>query len=217
MPSREAYLRDWSRLHGGVDPGSSLLVRGWLALVYSLARPLAARGAPPDLLTVAGLLAAGLVVGLTALGGRWLIAAAAAVAVSGLLDGLDGAVAVLAGRVSAFGSVLDSLVDRCSDLLYLAALAVAGADPRVCVVGGVVTLLHEYARARATAVGLPDVGVVTVSERPTRLAVAAAFLLAAGLLPASATWWAQAGALAWVAVGLLGLAQLIVMLRRRLR
>ena len=58
------------------------------------------------------------------------------VVVSGLLDGLDGAVAVLTDRATRWGHVLDSLVDRCSDGLYLVALWLVGAPAGVCVAAG---------------------------------------------------------------------------------
>lgn len=185
--------------------------------MYVLARPLAAAGVAPDLVTVGGLLAAGLVAWLAALGGAWFGAAAAVVVLSGLLDGVDGAVALLTDRATRFGFVLDSLVDRGADLLYLLALWLAGAPDGACVAAGVVTLLHEYTRARAAAGGLADVGVVTVGERPTRVVITAAFLLAAASYPAEAATWAALGAWAWLAVSVVGFVQLLVVVRRRLR
>ncbi len=77
------------------------------------------------------------------------------VAASGLLDSLDGAVAVLTDRATRWGAVLDSVVDRVSDALYLVALWLVGAPAWACVVGRrAAARLQEYARARATAVGM---------------------------------------------------------------
>ena len=53
--SRDEYLAAWSRWHGGTDTDSPL-VRGWLTLAYTLARPLA--GLPPLVATALGLLVA---------------------------------------------------------------------------------------------------------------------------------------------------------------
>lgn len=217
VASRAEYLERWSQLHGGVDPHGSRFVRGWLGVVYVLARPLAAAGVAPDLVTLGGLAAAGLVAWLAALGGAWFGVAALVVVGSGLLDGLDGAVALLTDRATRFGFVLDSLVDRVADLLYLLALWLAGAPGGVCVAAGAVTVLHEYTRARAAAGGLSDVGVVTVGERPTRVVITAAFLLAAASYPAAAGQWAAAGAWAWLVVSTVGFVQLLVVVRRRLR
>ena len=214
--SLEAYLDRWSGLHGGYDPRSSRFVGPWLRTVYALARPIARLGVRPDVVTLLGLVASGAAVWLGALGGRWILLAAVVVGGSGILDSLDGAVAVIAGRVTPWGAVLDSLVDRLSDVLYLVLLWLLGAPAWACVGAGIVVLSHEYARARATAVGMDDIGVVTVGERPTRVIVVAMVLLAAGIYVARSSTWATGGALALLTLGVVGLAQLLVVVHRRL-
>jgi len=211
---REACFARWAALHGGYDPRSNALVRIWLSWTYALAKPLAATRVPPDLVTVLGLLVSGVAAALAA-GGEdwWLLAAGLVVVAAALVDNLDGAVAVLTDRATSWGAVLDSVVDRCSDLLFLAALWLAGAEPWVCVAGGALMLLQEYARARAGASGMSEVGVVTVWERPTRVIVTAAFLGSAALLGDP---WPTLGAAAWLALGVVGLVQLLVVVRRRL-
>ena len=149
-----------------------------------------------------------------AAGGRWPLLAVLMIVGAGLLDSLDGAVAVLTDRVTRWGAVMDAVCDRIADLCFVAALALAGADPGWCVAGGALALLHEQLRASARAVGMSEVGVVTVSERPTRVIVTAAFLLGAGLYPGAA--WATAGALTWCLAGAAGFAQLIIVVRRSL-
>lgn len=211
---RDAYFAGWAALHGGYDPRSNTLVRLWLSLTYVVARPLARTGVPPDAVTLLGLAVSGAAAGLAAGdGGWWLLGAALVVVLSGLVDNLDGAVAVLTGRVTRWGTVLDSLADRVSDLLYLLALWLAGAPGAVCVGGGVLMVLQEYARARAGASGMAEVGVVTVWERPTRVIVTAAFLASAAVLGDP---WPTLGAAAWVGLGVVGLVQLLVVVRRRL-
>jgi phosphatidylglycerophosphate synthase len=215
LPSRDSYLQQWSELHGGYDPRSNTLVRWWLSLTYDVARlPVRAR-VSPDAITFLAVLVSLAAAAVAWLDGRWLILAAGVVVLSGLLDNLDGAVAVLTGRSTRWGAVLDSAADRVSDLAYLAALWLAGATAEVCVVGGALMLLQEYVRARAGAAGMSEVGVVTVWERPTRVIVTAAFLLSAGLLGDDA--WAEIGAAVWVGLGAVGLVQLLVVVRRRLR
>lgn len=76
--------------------------------------------------------------------------------------------------------------------------------------------LQEYARARAGNAGMGEVGVVTVWERPTRVILTAALLLGCGLLPGSADLIATGGAAVWVVLGLIGLTQLLVVVRGRL-
>ena len=222
LPDRAGYFEQWAALHGGVDP-SSPLVRGWLALTYAVAAPVARRRVSPDALTLLGLVLALLVVPLAWASGRWPLLAVAMVVLSGLVDSLDGAVAVLTDRVTRWGAVLDSVTDRCSDIAYVVALlALGGFGDRglVIVAAGAaagLVLLQEYTRARATASGMSEVGIVTVAERPTRVIGAAMFCLGAGLYPSAAGTWGAAGLAFGVAVGVVGLIQLVVVVRHRLR
>lgn len=214
MPDREGYLDRWAALHGGYDPRGNALVRGWLLFAYAVARPLASARVPPDLVTLGGLLVSGAAVALASGSGWWLLGAALMVVLAGLLDNVDGAVAVLRDRATRWGSVLDSVTDRIGDLLFLTALFVAGAPWQVCVVGGVLMFLQEYTRASAAAAGMTEVGVVTLWERPTRVIVTATFLASAALLGDP---WPELGAWVWVVLGVIGLTQLVVVVRRRLR
>jgi len=214
---REEYLDRWQQLHGGYDPRASRLVGTWLHGAHAIAAPVARAGVAPDVVTLVGLLVSVAVLPFAVLGGRWLLAAAALVGLSALADSLDGAVAVVAGRVTRWGALLDSLVDRISDVVLVAALWCVGAPLAACLLACVLLLTHEYARARAAAVGLTDIGVVTVGERPTRVAVVAMFLLAGGVLVEPAAAWATAGSYLLVLVGVVALVQLLVVARRRLR
>jgi CDP-diacylglycerol--glycerol-3-phosphate 3-phosphatidyltransferase len=214
--NRDEYLDAWARLHG-TDPRGSTLVRLWLTLSFRLARPLAALRISPDALTAAAVLLALTVPFVARAGGHWPVVAAALVGLSGLLDNLDGAVAVLTGRVTRWGALLDSVGDRVADGAAYLALWAVGGDPWWVAAAATVGFLHEYARARAVALGQREVVVVTVSERPTRIIVVAMFLLGAGLYPASAAWWGSIGALVATVVGLVGVLQLLRGLRRTLR
>ena len=217
IPGRDAYLAAWARTHGGYDPATGgALVRGWLGFSYRLARPLAAAAVPPSVLT--GLAAAlpVLAVPAAAAGGHWPLLAVLTVAVSGLLDSLDGAVAILRARVSAAGFVLDSVADRVADGLFLLALWALGAPGWLAVAAGAGVVLLEYTRARAAGAGFGEIGIVTVGERPTRVLVTAAGLLVAGVLPG---WRGVAAVLATageLAVTVIGLGQLTVVLHRLL-
>lgn len=208
---RGGYFQAWAALHGGYDPRANPLVRGWLSGVYVLAGPLARAGLAPNAVTVLGVAAAGTATAAAWWG--WLLAAALLVVVAGVLDNLDGAVAVLSGRATRWGHLLDSVADRVGDLLFVVALRGAGADASVCVAGGVLMMLQEYVRARAGVAGMSEVGVVTVWERPSRVIVTACFLAAAAVVGDP---WAGLGAWAWVGLGLVGSVQLLVVARRRL-
>ena len=80
--------------------------------------------------------------------------------------------------------------------------------------------LHEYVRARATAAGMPDIGAVTVGERPTRVSVAISGLLVGGVAGFVHGDWAVivvvVAAAAWLALAVIGLGQLIAAVRRDL-
>ena len=216
LPDRAGYLRLWAPLHGNYEPRPAGLAYRWLSLAYVAARPLAARGLSPDVLTGWGVLVSMAVAVVAAPGGRWPLLAAGIAVVAGLLDNLDGAVAILGRHTSRWGFVLDSLADRVSDAAYLLPLWLLGAPGPLCVAGGGLMALQEYARARAGNAGMGEIGVVTVWERPTRVILTAALLLGCGLLPGSADLIATAGAAAWVCLGSVGLAQLLVVVRRSL-
>jgi phosphatidylglycerophosphate synthase len=216
LPDRDAYFDLWSGLHGGYDPRGAYWPRTWLTLTYRCAVPLARLGVAPDAITLAGGLISAMVAGLAALGGRWPLPGVVVVVGSGLVDNLDGAVAALTGRATAFGYVLDSLVDRLSDGCYLLALWLLGAPAWLCVLGGVVTMLQEYLRARAGNAGLAGLGVVTVAERPTRVIVTAFALCGAGVLPGHAAPAGTLAAAAWLVTGAVGFCQLALATHRRL-
>jgi phosphatidylglycerophosphate synthase len=214
LTTLEEYLDGWQALHGDYDPRGNPLVRWWLSLSYAVARPLAVARVSPDLVTLLAVLLAAAALGPAAAGGWWLLLAAAMVVLSGLLDNVDGAVAVLTGRATPWGAVLDAVADRIADLLLLVTLLLAGAPVVACALGGALMFLLEYVRARVAAAGLTDVGVVTVWERPTRVIVTAAFLVAGAVVGDP---WPALGAWAWVGLGAVGLVQLAVVVRRRLR
>jgi CDP-diacylglycerol--glycerol-3-phosphate 3-phosphatidyltransferase len=214
---REEYLAAWSRWHGGTDPAASRLVHGWLSLAYALARPLA--GVPPLAATAAGLLVTAGALGAAVAGGWWLVAAGALIGLSGLLDSLDGILAIGTGRASRRGFVLDSGVDRLTEAGYAAALWLAGAPGPLAAAFGALCWLPDYLRARAGQAGVTETGQVSVWERPTRVAMAGFTLGGAGLLTAvvPAVPVVTGGAAAGCLLGVVGVTQLGVSLRRALR
>ena len=212
-PDLQVYLSEWAALHGGYDPRSNPLVHRWLSAMFRLAAPLVRLGARPGHVTAAGVLLSGAAVAPAAGGRRWPLVAAGAVAGAALLDSLDGCVALLSGRVSPFGAVLDNVADRASDAAMLATLTAAGA-PRGLAAAGVGGLLSlEYVRAAARGAGFAGIGTVTVGERPTRVAVIVAGLVCAGLFPRRAAGFAVAAAAAVTGLSLVGQAQLLAVLR----
>jgi CDP-diacylglycerol--glycerol-3-phosphate 3-phosphatidyltransferase len=211
-PALAVYFDRWQELHGGYDPRTgSAWLRRWLTLVWLVARPLARRGVPPDAVTLSSLVLAGAVVALAALGGGWAVGAGLLVVLSGLVDNVDGCVAILQDRVSRWGYVLDSVVDRVSDSAYLWAAVLLGCPVWSAVLCGLACFLLEYLRARAGNAGGDDVGRITVAERPTRIIVLAPTLLLAGFLDL-----AGAGVAVLLALTVVGLVQLVLVVRRQL-
>jgi CDP-diacylglycerol--glycerol-3-phosphate 3-phosphatidyltransferase len=217
VPTREEYFARWAELHGDYHPSSNWMVRFWLSVIYTLARPLAVLRIPPDVITVGGGVLTAVAVWVAALGDRWVLLASALILLTGIVDNLDGAVAVLSDRATDFGYVLDSVVDRVSDVLYVVAFWALGAPGWLCVTGAVLAGLQEYARARAAAVGMSEIGVVTPSERPTRVLVTAMFLLGAGIYTSAAVGWATAGAATYAVASAVGLTLVLIGIWRRLR
>ena len=219
LPSLDGYFARWQVQHRApdVDPRQLLFVRQVLTLAYRLARPLARVGCSPDGLTLWGVWLAGAVLVAADSGGRWVIVAAVLAIVSAMTDAVDGAVAALTDRATRYGFVLDSVVDRLSDVAFVLALLAAGGEPEAAGAAGVALFVLEYTRARAGSAGLGEVGVITVGERPTRVVITVLSLLAAGVHPASRRSFAGAGLWGTAGVCAVGLAQLAVDLRRRLR
>jgi CDP-diacylglycerol--glycerol-3-phosphate 3-phosphatidyltransferase len=152
-------------------------------LLTPVARALVALGISPDVVTLVGTL--GVVVGALAFYPRgeffWGTIVITAFVFS---DTLDGIMARLTKRASAWGAFLDSTLDRLGDAAVFGGLVLyfagRGADPVMaglslaCLVLGQVV---SYARARAEGLGMTaDVG---IAERADRLV---AVLLATGLV-----------------------------------
>jgi CDP-diacylglycerol--glycerol-3-phosphate 3-phosphatidyltransferase len=209
----EDYTAAWSRLHGGFDPATATpVVRGWVRTAYTIGSYLGRKRIGPSTVTTAGLILC-LCVPLMASLGRWgLLGAAAVVLLAALADTLDGAVAVITGKASPLGYVYDSVADRIGEAAWLLAFWLAGAPGPLVVAAGAASWLQEYARARATAAGMNEIGVVTVAERPTRVIVTIFGLLLGALFG----WLITLAVIVWIAVTVVGLAQLAAAVRRAL-
>lgn len=209
--TRSEYFERWGRLHGGLDPRTSIPVQAWLSISYVLARPLAALRLSPNMVTLLGLLVA-LTVPYFAATQRLLLAGALAL-VAGIIDNLDGAVAILTGKSSDFGYVWDSVADRVGDVALLVGLGLAADSPWPAGAAAFLSLLQEYARARAYAVGFREIGVISLSERPTRVLVSGMFLIAAAV---AGPLWATVGGWVALVLSILGLGQVLWAIRARL-
>jgi CDP-diacylglycerol--glycerol-3-phosphate 3-phosphatidyltransferase len=136
-----------------------------------------------------------------------------------VLDSLDGALAIITGRASRRGFVLDSAADRLTEAGYAAALWVAGAPGPLAAGFGALCWLPDYLRARAGQAGVAETGALSVWERPSRVALTGFTLAGTGVLTATGGAWivVTAGAAAGCLLGAVGVVQLGVSLGRALR
>lgn len=98
----------------------------------------------------------------------------AMVALAGLADVVDGAVARATGSSSARGAFLDSFVDRVEDVLVTSATIFLGANFWIALAAIALSLLISYERARAEALGVRMEG-VGLAERAERLLLLIAY------------------------------------------
>ena len=100
----------------------------------------------------------------------------------GFCDLLDGLVARTKGMITSFGGFLDSVLDRYTEIFIFAALIIAGYCNFIWgIVALVGALLVSYARARAEAAGLKNLG-IGIAERPERLVILGVAILLQGVI-----------------------------------
>jgi len=192
---------------GGDRRGLSLGIgTGFTRSRDAIARGLFAVGVTPNMVTVAGFLAT-CAAGVCLLFGAghvfpssaaatavpaswWPLAGAICLTVAGAMDMLDGALARVGGLQSRFGELLDSLLDRCSDLAIYAGCALHFAlvgnvtYVGLCLLGLSNAMLTSYIKARAeTLVENCDAGYWQRGER------VAAFVIASYAGQVSAALW----------------------------
>lgn len=139
-----------------------------------VAGALAKIGVSPNMVTMAGLVGAGISAWLISEGMLW--AGGVVMLFAGILDLFDGALARSTGQDSPFGALLDSVVDRVSEIVVLLGLLIyyARADSLegtvlvYLAVGG--SVMVSYLRARSEGLGIDcKVGIMTRPERVAAL------------------------------------------------
>jgi len=172
---------------------------GFVRLLGPLARLLITSGVHPNTITTVGTLVvvgSGVAFGTGAvrLGGSLLL-------ISGILDLLDGQVARLGDKITAFGAFYDSTLDRVGEAAVFAGLIFyfsngplpADMKARALAAGLVAlvaSLLVSYTRARAEALGVENkVGIAPRAERILLLGVPAVVLGAGPGRPGVVLFW----------------------------
>jgi len=159
--TREQFNTQWSELHNSA-PTSGIVGR-WLAISYRFGLLCTLLRITPNVLTILGLISAAGVALISQ--SMWAIAL---IVISLFFDGIDGSVAIFQNRASNWGALLDSVVDRISEALWLYALYIIGVPAYLCIALWLVASVQEYMRARVSSLGVKDLGLVTITERPVR-------------------------------------------------
>jgi hypothetical protein len=165
------FFQAWSKLHG--DAQISGIVKGWLTISYYLVRPLAKLRVTPNMLSIAGLIF-GIALYLNAQN-SWAIGLLVA---SLLCDGIDGSLAIITNKASKWGAALDSILDRTTELFWVLTFISIGGNEYIVIGAAILAFAQEYLRARAGGLGLTEVGVVTIAERPVRASILFVSLIA---------------------------------------
>lgn len=185
--NRKDFFQTWSHLHGGAK--ISGIVKGWLTISFYIAKLLEKLRISPNAITLIGLVFAVL----TSINSETLLAALFLV-LSLASDGVDGSLAIIKGEISRRGAILDAIVDRISEGFWALTFYYLGAPLWIILIAWLAAFTQEYVRARAGGLGLREVGVVTIGERPIRasilfIAIVANFL-ELNYATALATTWA---------------------------
>ncbi len=161
MITREQFKDRWSELHNSAP--TTGIVGGWLSISYRFGLLCTLLRITPNFLTMMGLVSAiGVALSPQSL---WAIAL---IVISLFFDGIDGSVAIFQNRASNWGALLDSVVDRISEALWMYALYAIGVPAYLCIALWLVASIQEYMRARVSSLGVKDLGLVTITERPIR-------------------------------------------------
>jgi archaetidylinositol phosphate synthase len=165
------FFNSWSNLHG--DAKISGVVKGWLTTSFLLVKPLAKLKITPSILTIFGLIF-GVLLYQNA-HSNW---AVILLMLSLICDGIDGSLAIVSGKTSKWGAMLDSVVDRVTEFFWALTFIAIGANKYVVIAALLIASVQEYLRARVGGLGVSEVGVVTISERPVRASILFVALIA---------------------------------------
>ncbi|NDC92031.1 MAG: CDP-alcohol phosphatidyltransferase family protein [Acidimicrobiia bacterium] len=150
---KSEFFNSWSSLHGNAEIKG--IVRAWLEVSFLICKPLAVIRVSPNALSIFGLLLGiTLVVNIES---NWAIAL---LLLSLIADGLDGSLAIVTGKVSKWGALLDGFIDRIVEALWAYSLFQLGAPYQLVLIAWLAAFLQET-----------QLGVVTIGERPIRASI----------------------------------------------
>ena len=172
--NQSEFFAKWSKLHG--DATISGIVKGWLRISFILVKPIAKLKITPNMLSTFGLFF-GVLLFFNA-ENNWAILL---LITSLICDGVDGSLAIVTNKESKWGAAVDSIFDRLTEVFWALTFIAIGANQNVVMAAVLLAAVQEYLRARAAGLGLAEVGVVTIAERPVRAAILFVALVAAAL------------------------------------
>ena len=144
--TKDEFFLAWSKLHG--DAKVSGIVKGWLSISFPVSKALAKIRVTPNALTILGL-----VFGILLYLNSNAIWAPLILVISLICDGVDGSLAIITRQSSKWGALLDSVVDRLTEVFWVLALYSLGVDSRILVTVLILASTQEYLMARAGGVG----------------------------------------------------------------
>jgi phosphatidylglycerophosphate synthase len=158
---KDEFFSTWRKLHG--DANISGIVKGWLSISYVVVKPLAKARVTPNVLTITGLF-----FGVLLYANAETFWAPVLLVLSLICDGIDGSLAIITNKSTKWGAILDSTIDRFTEIFWVLALYKIGADLKLLIIVLIAASLQEYIRARAAGLGVSEVGIITFAERPVR-------------------------------------------------
>ena len=158
---KDEFLSIWRTLHGNANVSG--IVKGWLSISYVVVKPLSKARVTPNILTLFGLF-----FGVLVYANAQTFWAPALLVLSLICDGIDGSLAIITNKSTKWGAILDSTVDRLTEIFWVLALYKIGADLKLLLIVLLTASVQEYVRARAAGLGVSEVGIVTFAERPVR-------------------------------------------------
>ncbi|MFX1378866.1 MAG: CDP-alcohol phosphatidyltransferase family protein [Promethearchaeota archaeon] len=206
----DEFIKDWLKDHGQAhkleeqfnqmkkDPAGKL----YMPITYGGAKLFIKLGLSPNMVSVINLILSFLIfwgvimasaghsldlISQQPLYGSWFFALALLVLFTGIVDGIDGAIARLLDIKSKTGAWLDNVIDRVSDILMLVCLVPTsllifpGVDFRWIVWTNIYLIfIYEYMRARHEGLGLHETKPF-IGERITRVLVITTFFVMYGV------------------------------------
>ena len=210
--SSDDFIKDWLKDHGQAHKVEEQLAkmkkdpagRVYMPLTYKGAKIAIKWGLSPNKVSIMNLLFSFLIFyGVVLVGqghtldiltqqpiyGFWLVPLALLVLFTGLIDGIDGAIARLLDTKSKSGAWFDNIIDRVSDTLMLVCLiptnlsilSGSGYDFKWVIWTNIfIIFLYEYMRARHEGLGLHETKPF-VGERVTRISIICTFFAIYGV------------------------------------